>query len=100
MLQITSTGLTIDRLDAILQRLQDGMKSIYGTDINIDPDTPDGEFIAIYGQEITDLNEVIAGVYGFSDPTKAIGKWLDIQVKYVGIERNQAQYSYLNYVKI
>lgn len=99
MLQITSTGLTIDRLDAILQRLQDGMKSIYGTDINIDPDTPDGEFIAIYGQEITDLNEVIAGIYGFSDPTKAIGKWLDIQVKYVGIERNQAEHSYLNDVK-
>lgn len=100
MLQITSTGLTIDRLDAILQRLQDGMKSIYGTDINIDPDTPDGEFIAIYGQEITDLNEVIAGIYGFSDPTKAIGKWLDIQVKYVGIERTQASYSYLNDVKV
>lgn len=100
MLQITSTGLTIDRLDAILQRLQDGMKSIYGTDINIDPDTPDGEFIAIYGQEITDLNEVIAGIYGFSDPTKAIGKWLDIQVKYVGIERTQASYSYSNDVKV
>lgn len=100
MLQITSTGLTIDRLDAILQRLKDGMKSIYGSDINIDPDSPDGQFIAIYAQEITDLNEVIAGVYGFSDPTKAIGKWLDIQVKYVGIERKQAQYSYLNDVKI
>lgn len=100
MLQITSSGLTIDRLDAIIQRLQEGMQSIYGSDINTDPDTQDGEFISIYGQEIADLNELIAGAYAFSDPTKAIGKWLDIQVKYVGIERKQATYSYLNDVKV
>lgn len=100
MLQITNSGLTIDRLDAIIQRLQEGMQSIYGSDINADPDTPDGQFISIYAQEIGDLNELIAGVYAFSDPTKAMGKWLDIQVKYVGIERKQATYSYLNDVKV
>lgn len=100
MLQITNSGLTIDRLDVIIQRLQEGMQSIYGSDINVDPDTPDGQFISIYAQEIADLNELIAGAYAFSDPTKAMGKWLDIQVKYVGIERKQATYSYLNDVKV
>ena len=92
MLQITEKGLEIERLDAILDRLSQGMRDIYGQDINLNPDTPDGQWIGILSQGIADINEVIAGVYGMSDPTSAVGQWLDIQVKYVGISRNRATY--------
>lgn len=99
MLQITEKGLEIERLDAILDRLSQGMRDIYGQDINVNPDTPDGQWIGILSQGIADINEVIAGVYGMSDPTSAVGQWLDIQVKYVGISRNRATYSYLDDVQ-
>lgn len=96
MLQITDKGLTIERLDAILTRLSDSMRDIYGQDINLNADTPDGQFIGILSQGIADINEVISGVYAMSDPTTAVGRWLDIQLKYVGLERNRATFSYLN----
>lgn len=99
MLQITEKGLEIERLDAILDRLSQAMRDIYGQDINLNPDTPDGQWIGILSQGIADINEVIAGVYAMSDPTSATGQWLDIQVKYVGISRNRATYSYLDDVQ-
>lgn len=96
MLEINSNGLVIERLDEILSRLSQSMRDIYGSDINIAPDTPDGQLIGIFSQGLSDINEIIAGVYAFSDPTKAVGVWLDIQLKYVGLVRNRQAYSYLN----
>ena len=100
MLEITNDGLVIERLDSILTRLSYSMRDIYGTDININPDTPDGQQIGIFSQALADINEIIAGVYAMSDPTKAVGVWLDIQLKYVGLTRNKQDYSYLNNVNI
>lgn len=100
MLEINDTGLVIERLDSILSRLSQSMRDIYGADININPDTPDGQWIGIMSQGIADINEILAGVYAMSDPTTATGVWLDTQLKYVGIERNRATYSYLNDVQL
>lgn len=100
MLSITNSGLVIERLDAIIERLSQKMREIYGADININPDSPDGQWIGIMSQGIADINEVIAGVYAMSDPTSAVGKWLDIQLKYAGIVRDRATFSNLNDVAI
>lgn len=99
MLQITDKGLVIERLDAILTRLAQAMRDIYGQDINLSADTPDGQWVGIMSQGVADINEIIAGVYAMSDPTTATGQWLDVQAKYVGISRNRATYSYLNDVR-
>lgn len=99
MLEISNTGLVIERLDAILTRLSQSMRDIYGQDINLNADTQDGQFIGILSQGVADFNEVLAGVYAMSDPTTAIGRWLDIQLKYAGLERNRATFSYLNDVQ-
>lgn len=99
MLEISNTGLVIERLDAILTRLSQSMRDIYGQDISLNADTQDGQFIGILSQGVADFNEVLAGVYAMSDPTTAVGRWLDIQLKYVGLERNRATFSYLNDVQ-
>ena len=99
MLTITDKGIEYERLDAILTRLSQSMRDIYGQDINLNADTQDGQFIGILSQGIADFNEVLAGVYAMSDPTTAVGRWLDIQLKYVGLERNRATFSYLNDVQ-
>lgn len=100
MLEITNTGIVLERLDAILRRLALTMRTIYGQDINLNADTPDGQLIGILSQGIADINEVIGGVYAMSDPYTAVGQWLDVQAKYVGISRNRATYSYLNSVQL
>lgn len=43
MLQITETGIVIDSLSDVHKRLTDGFKRIYGDDISIDADSPDGQ---------------------------------------------------------
>lgn len=100
MLQILSTGLEIERLDSILSRLSQSMRDIYGPDINIAPESPDGQMIGVFSQACADINEIIGGVYAMSDPTKAVGVWLDIQLKYAGLTRNRQEYSYLNNVTV
>lgn len=100
MLEISDKGLVIERLDSILTRLAADMRQIYGSNININPDTPDGQMLGIFAQGLADINEAIAGVYAFSDPTKAVGTWLDIQLKYVGSSRVRPKYSYLNNVEL
>lgn len=100
MLQILNTGLQIERLDSILTRLSQAMRDIYGPDINIAPESPDGQMIGIFSQACADINEIISGVYAMSDPTKAVGVWLDIQLKYAGLTRNRQEYSYLNNVTV
>lgn len=100
MLEINEKGLVIERLDSILSRFSDNLREIYGADTNLSPDTQDGQMIGIYSQGLADLNEAIAEVYAMSDPTKAVGTWLDIQLKYVGSTRIRPKYSYLNNVEI
>lgn len=96
MLEITDTGLVYERLDEIISRLSSGFFEIYGQDINISPDTPDGQIIGLFSQGIADINEVMAGIYGLSDPIKATGTWLDIQMKYAGLTRNKPEFSYVD----
>lgn len=100
MLEINEKGLVIERLDSILSRFSDNLRGIYGADINLSPDTQDGQMVGIYSQGLADLNEAIAEVYAMSDPTKAVGTWLDIQLKYVGSTRIRPKYSYLNSVEV
>ncbi|MER5061114.1 baseplate J/gp47 family protein [Providencia stuartii] len=100
MLQITETGIVIDKLTDVHQRLTEGFKRIYGDDINLDADSPDGQMIGLFSQEIDNINQAIALIAQMLDPYKAIGSWLEQRAMYAGIVRRGADYSYLNEVVI
>ncbi|AMG65497.1 baseplate J/gp47 family protein [Providencia stuartii] len=100
MLQITETGIVIDKLTDVHQRLTEGFKRIYGDDINLDADSPDGQMIGLFSQEIDNINQAIALIAQMLDPYKAIGSWLEQRAMYAGIVRRGAYYSYLNEVVI
>lgn len=72
MLQITETGIVIDKLTDVHQRLTEGFKRIYGDDINLDADSPDGQMIGLFSQEIDNINQAIALIAQMLDPYKAI----------------------------
>ncbi|HHT7784215.1 TPA: baseplate J/gp47 family protein, partial [Pasteurella multocida] len=76
MAKLVESGIVIERLDSILERVEQGFKRIYGQNINIDPDTPDGQMIGILGQIKVDLEELAEDVYRQLDPDLATGAWL------------------------
>ncbi|WP_202909656.1 baseplate J/gp47 family protein, partial [Yersinia pestis] len=100
MLQITDTGIIIDELTDIHRRLTDGFRQIYGDDINVDADTPDGQMIGLFSQEIANLNQMLAFIVQMLDPYQATGTWLEQRAMYAGIVRRGAEYSRLHDVVV
>lgn len=100
MLQITETGIVIDSLSDVHKRLTDGFKRIYGDDISIDADSPDGQMIGLFSQEIDNINQALSMIAQMLDPYKATGAWLEQRAMYAGIVRRGADYSYLDDVII
>jgi len=92
--EITSTGLTIESLNTILQNLEDGLKLIYGNDINVNSNSPDGQLINLIAQTKIDLLELIQQIYNSFDPDKAIGRVLDERVAINNIQRKAGTYTF------
>lgn len=95
---VDSTGLNLETLTDIVTQLEDGMKAIYGSDINIDANSPDGQMINLFAQTKADLLEVISQVYSSFDPDQASGSVLDQRISINGIKRRGATYTRTNVV--
>ncbi len=97
---ITQTGLQKDTaaqtLDKFLNGTADypGMLTIYGAGINVNPNSPDGQFINIGVQFTQDMLEFINQAYSSFDPDQAIGVSLDQRCAINGIVRNAGTYTY------
>ena len=91
---IDATGLNIDDLTTIVADLEAGLKNIYGTDINIDQNSPDGQLINIFAQSTIDLLELLLSIYNSFDPDLAYGTTLDQRVAINGVYRTGATYTY------
>lgn len=95
MAAVTETGIVIERLDEIIETLNNGFRQIYGQNINLDADTPDGQMIGLLAQIKVDFEELAENVYKQLDPDYATGAWLEQRVAYAGLVRKGANYSYL-----
>ena len=82
------TGLTLKTLPELTTELQDGYKAVYGDDINLASDTPDGQIIGIQAQEAIDLREVLRDINTSFDPDQAQGLALDQRCALNGVKRN------------
>lgn len=95
MATLTENGITIERLDVIIERFNEGFRQIYGQNINLAPDSPDGQMIGILAQMRMDFEELAENVYKQLDPDFATGAWLEQRVAYAGLVRRGASFSYL-----
>lgn len=100
MLIIDDKGVTVPNLDDVVDELADGYRSIYGQDINIAPDSPDGQRIGIEAQARKDAMDTLAYAIQMHDPQYAQGKWADVIAKLTGIKREQGKYTLLPDVQI
>lgn len=96
---LDANGLTIKSRDEIVQYLLDGdantpgLRAIYGEDINVDSNTPDGQMLNIVAQVARDNLEMIAQVNASFDPDLAVGSILDQRCAINGVFRLGATYT-------
>ena len=97
--QIDASGLTIKTRDEIVTEILDGadgfsgLRTIYGPDINVGPNTPDGQMVNIYAQVATDILELLQQIYDSMNPDQAIGRTLDQRCAINGDARKAGTYT-------
>ncbi|MCA8492548.1 baseplate J/gp47 family protein [Burkholderia arboris] len=90
---IDANGITAPTYADVYAYLQAQYQAIYGTDVYIDPDSQDGQLLAVFAQAIADMNSTIIGAYNSFSPATAVGAALSSNVKINGIARAVASYS-------
>ena len=91
--EITADGLETKSLDEIIAELNAEFESIYGDDINLESNSPDGQMIGIIAQQVADLLDLATQVYNSFDPDAAFGATLDARVAINGLQRGGATYT-------
>lgn len=89
------SGLKTLTQSEIVDNLTESFKSIYGEDINVDSNSPDGQLINIIAQILEDYYETLSQVNASFDPDQAIGTVLDQRCAINGIQRKSGTYTYV-----
>ena len=90
---LDATGLTVKTLTEITTDLTSGFQTIYGSDINVQSNSPDGQMINLFAQSAVDNLEVLTDVYNAMDPELATGVNLDKTAALNGVLRDPASYT-------
>ncbi len=93
MTTLNSQGFTRSRLDERLALLQAAVQAIFGTDINLDPDSIDGQTLGIFAESISNLDQLAEDVYHSFNPQSSTGVALSRLVQLNGIRRIEGIYS-------
>ncbi len=90
---IDANGLQVDTSAEITASLVAGLQGIYGSDINVDQNSPDGQNIGIITQIVTDILELATSINNGFDPDQAIGVILDQRVTINNVQRQGGTYT-------
>lgn len=93
MTRLTSTGFDRSRLDERLAALQSSMREIFGEDIDLDPDTIDGQTLGIFAESVSNLDQLAEDIYHSFNPNSATSAALSRLVQLNGIRRIGGTYS-------
>ena len=88
--KFTPDGIQVQTFQEIYDELAAGYQGIYGEDINLAPDSPDGQRVAIETQLVLDSQSFGALLYNQLDPDFALGQPLNSLIKLAGITRRPA----------
>lgn len=84
---LNANGLQTKTLSEIVTDLETGFRNIYGSDINLDQNSPDGQIINIFAQASRDIRELATQINNGFNPDTAVGRILDQRVVINNIER-------------
>ena len=90
---IGSTGITINTLPTLVNDLTSNFQSIYGSDINVNSNSPDGQIINIFSQAGIDIREQIANVFNSFSRSNCTGVTLDQRANLINVTRLGATFT-------
>ena len=94
--QIDGSGIQVKSYAEVVTTLNAAFQSIYGADVNLASNTPDGQLINILALMITDQGNLIVQDYDSKDPDQAVGIALDAVSQLCGITRKGGTYTTTN----
>jgi len=87
---ISATGFQRKRLDEIIADTTADFKTVFGDNLNVTPESPDGQIIGLISGSQADLWEIAEGDYNAFNPSAATGNALSNLVQINGITRQIA----------
>lgn len=90
---ITSNGISAPTYAEILAALIASAQQIFGADAYLQPDSQDGQMLAIFATAIKDQNDAMISVYNSFSPVTAQGVALSSNVKINGLRRQVPSFS-------
>ena len=90
---LDSTGIQVKTYSELLSDATLAWQGIYGSDININSNSPDGQQLNFIAQIGTDIRELIVNVYNSFSRDKASGVPLDERASLVDKERKGATFT-------
>ena len=93
---LDASGLKTKTLTEIKDELIADLKLIYGDDINVNQNSPDGQQLTLYSQGGVDLREILQRVYSSFDIDQAEGRALDRLSALNNIKRKGGTFSTTN----
>ena len=88
--EFTIDGLSIQTFEEVFEALVAKYKEVYGSDIDLSQNTPDGQKVGIEAEALYDLQEFAAKLYNYFDPDFSDGLMLDKIAKLCGVTRRPA----------
>ncbi len=87
---VTAQGISAPDYQTILNTLTSYFRQIYGSDAYLEPDSKDGQMVALWTLSVHDANNTAIAVYNSFSPTTAQTAALSSNVKINGITRKIA----------
>lgn len=87
---VTAEGISAPDYQMILETLTSYFQQIYGSDAYLEPDSKDGQMVALVAVAIHDANNTAISVYNCFSPATGFGSALTSNVKINGIARKGA----------
>lgn len=103
---IDGSGIQIETYPEIVNDIINGTQQvpglvrIYGPDINVGSNTPDGNLINIFALSKEDILQLCVAIYDSFDPDQAVGVALDAISQLCGISRQGGSYTQTNVVLV
>lgn len=89
-------GLQVKTQRELVEDLTQDFQNIYGEDINVESNSPDGQMINVFAQCVEDFYQLLSQTYSSFDPDQAIGNVLDQRCAINGVQRKAGTYTYVN----
>ncbi|EFT9425332.1 hypothetical protein HU960_003895 [Salmonella enterica] len=95
---VTAEGISAPDYQTILDTLTSYFQQIYGSDAYLEPDSKDGQIVALVALAIHDANNTAIAVYNSFSPSSGFGAALSNNVKINGLRRRGATHSTVDVV--